>query len=93
MRKLTLLFWLIFWLFVYKLSFLEKDVPKTEHKFSLARDEHGIPHVYAKTYEAIFFGIGYAEAQDRLFTLFFKKMFVQGRTAELFGPEAVASDL
>jgi penicillin amidase len=41
----------------------------------------------------LFFGLGYAQAQDRLFTLFFKKMFMEGRVAELFGVAALQSDL
>lgn len=93
MRKLTFIFWLIFCLFVYKISFIEKDQPDTHYKFSIARDQHGIPHIYGKNYEDIFFGLGYAEAQDRLFSIYFRKMFVEGRTAEMFGPDCVASDL
>ena len=93
MSKLAVIFWLIFWLFVYKLSFLERDIPETHYKFAIARDEYGIPHIYAKQYEDLFFGLGYAEAQDRLFSLYFKKMFVEGRTAEMFGPDCVGSDL
>ncbi len=76
MRKLTLVFWVLLWLFVYKLSFLEQEQPQTNHKFAIARDEHGVPHIYGKSYDAIFFGLGYAEAQDRLFSIYFKKMFV-----------------
>lgn len=93
MRKITIIFWAIFWLFVYKISFLHKDKVTTTHKFTIYRDSEGVPHVYAKSYKNLFFGLGYAQAQDRLFTLFFKKMFVEGRVAELFGAAAVASDL
>ena len=39
------------------------------------------------------FALGYAEAQDRMWTLFFKKMLLEGRTAELFGPDLVPTDL
>ena len=93
MRKLTCLFWILLALLVYKFSFIEKNQPQTQRKFSIARDEHGIPHIYGKQYEDILFGLGYAEAQDRLWTLFFKKMMLQGRTAEIFGPDMVQTDI
>lgn len=93
MRTLTLIFWLLFWLFVYKLTFLEKDTINTSNRFAIYRDPEGLPHIYAKSYKDIFFGLGYAQAQDRLFSLFFKKMFIEGRVAEIFGPDAVGSDL
>ena len=36
----------------------------------------------------------YAEAWETGgFSIYFKKMFVEGRTAELFGPDCVSSDL
>lgn len=66
---------------------------KDQHKFAVYRDEEGIPHIYAKSYQDIFFGLGYAEAHDRLYSLFIKKMLIEGRLAELFGSEAVMSDL
>jgi acyl-homoserine lactone acylase PvdQ len=93
MRKLTLIFWALFWLFVYKISFLEKDTVTTANKFNIFRDSEGIPHIYAKNYQDLFFGLGYAQGQDRLFTLYFKKMFIEGRVAELFGASALKSDL
>ena len=76
MKLTTIVFWTLFWLFVYKLSYLSEEAPDTAHKFSLARDQQGVPHIYAKTYKDLLFGLGYAEAQDRLFSLFFKKMLV-----------------
>jgi acyl-homoserine lactone acylase PvdQ len=60
MRKLFIIFWLIFWLFIYKLAFLEKDAIQTDHEFTIYRDGEGIPHIYAKSYKDIFFGLGYA---------------------------------
>lgn len=76
MRKLSLLFWLLFWLFLYKLTYLEKDTSHTEHKFDIFRDPEGLPRIFSKSYKDMFFGLGYAQAQDRLFTLYFKKMFL-----------------
>lgn len=93
MRKLTVIFWVLFWLFAYKLAFLERDSVSTDNRFTIFRDQEGIPHIYAKRYQDLFFGLGYAQAQDRLFTLYFKKMFIEGRVAEIFGAAALPSDL
>lgn len=93
MSKLTILFWILFWTMVYKLTFLEQDTSNTDNKFTIFRDAEGLPHIYAKNYNDLIFGLGYAQAQDRLFTLYFKKMFLEGRLAEIFGAGAVASDL
>jgi penicillin amidase len=93
MRKLTIIFWLLFWVLVYQFTVLQKDTSSTDNKFTIFRDPEGLPHIYAKNYNDLFFGLGYAQAQDRLFTLYFKKMLLEGRLAELFGPSAVGSDL
>ena len=39
------------------------------------------------------FGLGYAQAQDRMFSLYIKKMFIEGRLSEIFGREGLLSDL
>lgn len=36
--------------------------------------------------------MGYAQAQDRLWGLFFKKMLMQGRLCEVFGDKALPID-
>jgi penicillin amidase len=59
----------------------------------LQRDRWGIPHVYASSDGALFFGLGYAVAQDRLFQLDYLRRKARGRLAEVLGPEAVESDL
>lgn len=76
MKSLIVLFWVLFWLFVYKISFLEQNQASSSHRFSIIRDTHGIPHIFAKNKKDLMFGLGYAEAQDRLFSLYIKKMFV-----------------
>src|SRR4051794_21351660 len=38
-------------------------------KVSIERDSHGIPHLFADNHHDLFFGFGYAMAQDRLFQL------------------------
>lgn len=38
-------------------------------KVTIRRDAYGMPHVYADTVYGIFYGYGYAVAQDRLFQM------------------------
>lgn len=56
-------------------------------------DAWGVPHVEADTDADLFFGFGYATAQDRLFQLDYLRRKARGRLAEVLGKEAVESDL
>lgn len=49
------------------------DVP---YKFRIYRDDYGIPKIVAKDLESSYFARGFAEAQDRLWTLFIKKNII-----------------
>jgi acyl-homoserine lactone acylase PvdQ len=33
---------------------------------TIIRDEYGVPHVFGSTPESLWYGVGYAQAQDRL---------------------------
>jgi penicillin amidase len=57
------------------------------------RDEFGIPHIYAKTLEAASYGVGYAQAEDRLEELLKNYRRATGTMAEAFGPEFYQDDL
>lgn len=56
------------------------------------RDEYGIPHIHAATERDAWFGLGYAEAQDRLFQMEFSRRVGQGRMSEVFGPKTLTLD-
>ncbi|MBE3593661.1 MAG: penicillin acylase family protein [Candidatus Carbobacillus altaicus] len=56
------------------------------------RDSYGIPHVYAKNYEDLFFVQGYIQAMDRLFEMDLSRRAVRGRLAQIFGPDYVKTD-
>ena len=57
------------------------------------RDEHGIPHIYAKNNSDLFFGLGFAMAQDRLFQLDWLRRKASGRLAEIIGESGLEYDL
>lgn len=59
----------------------------------ITRDQWGIAHVKADNDRDLFFGFGYAVAQDRLFQLDFLRRKARGRLAEVLGPEAIEADL
>ncbi len=59
----------------------------------IGRDRWGIPHVEAASDADLFFGFGYATAQDRLFQLDFLRRKARGRLAEILGPSAVEGDV
>jgi len=57
------------------------------------RDEWGIPHIYARNTEDLFFAQGYVTAQDRLWQMELWRRWREGRLAEIFGPEAFDHDV
>lgn len=58
----------------------------------ILRDGRGIPHVYARQAAEIWFGVGFAHAEDRLAQMIALRRRAYGRTAELEGESALAAD-
>ena len=56
------------------------------------RDDFGVPHVRSSTEAGVFFGQGFATAQDRLFQMETFWRTALGRLAELQGPGAAEQD-
>jgi acyl-homoserine lactone acylase PvdQ len=52
----------------------------------IVRDRWGVPHIYAKSQDDLFFAQGLVQAQDRLFQMDLWRRSVQGRVAEVLGP-------
>ncbi len=61
-------------------------------KVTIKRDNYGVGHVYADTVYGIFYGYGYAVAQDRLFQMEMAKRSTQGKVAEVLGEKHVEFD-
>jgi penicillin amidase len=59
---------------------------------TIVRDEHGVPHIFGETEADVFFGLGYAHAQDRFFQMDMMRRYVQGRLSEAIGERAVRVD-
>jgi penicillin amidase len=57
------------------------------------RDAYGVPHVYARTVEDLFFAQGYVHAQDRFWQMEFWRRIGSGRLSELFGEAVLGTDM
>ena len=58
----------------------------------IVRDGHGIPHIFASNDRDLFFGYGYAMAQDRLWQLDYYRRRGMGRLSEVLGSDALEYD-
>jgi penicillin amidase len=59
---------------------------------TIRRDDRGIPHVVAQTEADLFFGDGYACAQDRLWQMDILRRESEGRLSQIFGSVALPLD-
>ena len=76
------------------LAQLEGDiqVPGLTQPVEVLRDRWGVPHIYAKNQDDLFFAQGFVAAQDRLFQIDMWRRVAVGETAEVLGPRAVVRD-
>jgi len=58
----------------------------------IIRDIHGVPHIFARNEPDLFFAMGYAMAQDRLWQMDFFRRVGAGRLSEILGQEAIEVD-
>ena len=58
----------------------------------ICRNGQGVPHIFAESNADLFFGFGYAVAQDRLFQLDWLRRKGAGRLSEILGPEGLPQD-
>jgi penicillin amidase len=59
----------------------------------IRRDRAGVPHIYATNTNDLYFGLGVATAQDRLWQMDRLRRRALGRQAEVLGPAYAASDI
>lgn len=83
------------------LGFSKMRLPKMEGELNLGglqnpvnvvRDQHGVPHIYAKNLRDLAFAQGVVQAQDRLFQMELNRRLATGRLAEIVGKDAVSTD-
>ncbi len=58
----------------------------------IVRDSHAVPHISAENELDIFYGLGFAHAQDRLWQMMLLRRTAQGRLSEMFGKDTLSVD-
>ena len=58
----------------------------------IVRNSAVVPHIFGPTDKDVYFGLGLAHAQDRLWQMMMLRRTAQGRLSELFGPRTVRVD-
>ncbi|MEL6681168.1 MAG: penicillin acylase family protein [Pseudomonadota bacterium] len=58
----------------------------------IVRDNANVPHIFGTTDNDVYFALGYAHAQDRLWQMTMLRRTAQGRLSELFGERTVGID-
>jgi penicillin amidase len=58
----------------------------------IVRDTANVPHIFGESDADVFFGLGYAHAQDRLWQMTMLRRTAQGRLSELFGSRTLKID-
>ncbi|HOJ34323.1 MAG TPA: penicillin acylase family protein [Candidatus Hydrogenedentes bacterium] len=65
----------------------------TSKEVTVYRDTWGVPHVFADTLAEAAYGVGYAQAEDRLDDIYLNVRIAIGRAAEVLGPDSVIQDM
>lgn len=61
-------------------------------RIEIVRDTADVPHIFGPTDADVFFALGFAHAQDRLWQMTVLRRTVQGRLSEVFGTRTARSD-
>ncbi|MEF3047684.1 penicillin acylase family protein [Pseudotabrizicola sp. L79] len=81
--------------------FLERSIPDYTEDFSLpgltapveiVRNNDNVPHIFGETDDDVFYALGFAHAQDRLWQMSMLRRTAQGRLSEVFGNRTVKID-
>lgn len=67
-------------------------VPALSAPVEVVRDTADVPHIFGKSDADVYFALGFAHAQDRLWQMVMLRRTVQGRLSEVFGLETVKTD-
>ncbi|WP_306044171.1 penicillin acylase family protein [Nioella sp. MMSF_3534] len=59
---------------------------------SIVRTNANVPHIFGETDHDVFYGLGFAHAQDRLWQMLMTRRTAQGRLSELFGERTLRLD-
>jgi len=87
------------WLFSYSYFYLglpnyseEYQLKGISGEISIIRDQHSVPHIFAKEQNDLVFALGFVMAQDRLWQMDLFKRVATGRLSEVFGSRTLKAD-
>ncbi|MBD3763347.1 MAG: penicillin acylase family protein [Rhodobacterales bacterium] len=81
--------------------FVSRSLPDYDQDFVLpgltgpveiVRNNDNVPHIFGRTDRDVFFALGFAHAQDRLWQMVLMRRTAQGRLSEVFGPRTLQTD-
>ncbi|MCG6902553.1 MAG: penicillin acylase family protein [Rhodobacter sp.] len=61
-------------------------------RVEIVRNNSNVPHIFGKSDADVYFGLGFAHAQDRLWQMAMLRRTAQGRLSELFGERTLRID-
>jgi penicillin amidase len=68
------------------------DVAGLTAPVEIVRDTAAVPHIFGQTDADVFYGLGFAHAQDRLWQMLILRRTTQGRLSEVFGEATLPID-
>ena len=68
------------------------ELPYLPAPVEIVRDNANVPHIFGETDPDVFYALGYAHAQDRLWQMTMLRRTAQGRLSEVFGTATVKID-
>ncbi len=86
---------------ILTLYILGRSLPNYDEDFSVAgvtqpveilRDRSAIPHIFGQTEADVFYALGFAHAQDRLWQMMMLRRTAQARLSEIFGAQTISID-
>ena len=100
-KGLAVLFGTVVALVALFLLYLTTSLPRLDGRIAatgllapveIARDANSVPHLLGRTRQDVYFALGFAHAQDRLWQMDFNRHLVEGRLSEIFGERTLAAD-
>ena len=77
----------------YELSSLNSDIEiKNNDTIKIFTDEYGFPHIKGNSLEDVYFGLGFAQAKNRLWQIDINRRIARGMLSEIFGEKTIETD-
>ena len=96
---LILALMVVFVMFIFFI--INQSIPNYNKDYTLSepfgsieiiRDRHAVPHIFADDKRDLFFGLGFAHAQDRLWQMMQSRRLAYGELSEIFGQKTYNID-